>query len=186
MFLFVCASGAFAQSHQEFEEIPIDGPVKEFQQRLIEKGYSIIDQVDSSWFYGNYVGTGECFLNIEADYPDNFVCGVNLLIPYGHSNLEEKERILNALKAHFDKEYGQPNGDGVWGSLDVPPGLVRVSDNYKKSCIAICYVDCINFDRALSNTVFIDPGRETISKKIKQVLFRIKHRKLAYARSLLY
>ena len=110
-FLFIvlfCLTGIFgyAQEHLTFRNLPIDGPVESFVQKLENLGYTTVHcGEDGAVLEGEFV-TEECSVVLLLTHTSKLVYCVNVRLPKEQSWFTIR-REYKELKTQFNSKYGK-------------------------------------------------------------------------------
>lgn len=125
MLFFAFATIASAQTeHMKFKGIPIDGPVDEFVQKLVQAGFTYVSTTDdgSAYLRGDFAGYKDCVLIVSIKNEKVFGVSVGLVQNDTWGLLES---TYTTVKSMLTQKYGQP------ATCDENFKLYPISDSVK-------------------------------------------------------
>jgi hypothetical protein len=100
------ASTSFAQDHQTFKGVPIDGKTNTFINRLKLKGFQTVGNTDT--LIGTFAGYNNCEVTLLSSTQTNNVYGVKVKIPMCQDQNLMIYTEFKKLQAVLTEKYGQP------------------------------------------------------------------------------
>lgn len=183
---FVCLV-CNAQQHLEIMGIPIDGNIETFKQKLVQKGFKLVDPTiysdivsyEEIWARtgGTYAGEPIDAIIIYSSPHSKTVFGVVLNILF--DTKLDGERFFNRVKNVAEKKYNTSStygnvahgyGPRMGVTLEFSKGTITVSDpagplssRYytDKWCVTIAYFDEFNHNISLDEQIFLKEQRDS-------------------------
>lgn len=157
---------SFAQDYLSFKGIPIQGPLSSFNQKLVRKGYKLLDSsYDSALFEGSFAGQNVSVLTSKAETNNNI--DSVLVFTEKSDSWSDLESTYGYFKNLYAEKYGEPishtetnpsAGESNYSLMDqlkegkakyltmyeLPAGTIMISiqySDYRKGHVAIYYSD---------------------------------------------
>lgn len=97
------------EQHLKFKGVPIDGTLKEFTTKLVQRGFTKIGSENGqAVLTGDFAGFRDCLIYVSALQNKDLVNCVAAIFP-SKSQWSILERDYNMLKTMLTKKYGEPS-----------------------------------------------------------------------------
>lgn len=111
VFIIIAIASLFsasAQNHLTFLGEPIDGTMKQFTQRISNKGLTLVQEVDGvNMFLGSYEGYDNCLVGAVPLDDKDLVYSV-LVCVFNFEDWISLQKAYLDIKKKLTKEYGKP------------------------------------------------------------------------------
>lgn len=98
-------------SHAIFKGMFIDGDINEFEQKLLEQGYELVEKDESSVaVMGSFAGKEDCVIYVVGTPVSKTVCKIAVYLEESSSWQTLKAEYLN-LKKLYTEKYGRPKSN---------------------------------------------------------------------------